>query len=138
MDKLAERQHSLIGREQALAYGMTRGQIDARLRSGKWEAAARGVYRVAGSVPTWEQKVMAAVLATGGDAAASRRSAAALWKLPGFRPGPVEVTQARGQARETRPRASTTHASSRRTRSASSTPSPRRLRNGRSSTSVGA
>lgn len=92
--ELAERQHSLIGREQALAHGMTRGQIDARVRSGRWEKAARGVYRVCGSVPTWEQRLMTAVLATGG--VASRSSAAALWRLPGFRPGPVEVSQVRG------------------------------------------
>jgi very-short-patch-repair endonuclease len=96
VNKLAERQHSLIGREQALAHGMTRGQIDARRRAGRWEAATRGVYRIAGSVPTWEQRLMAAVLAAGPGTAASRRSAAALWKLPGFRAGPVEVTQERG------------------------------------------
>ncbi len=58
--------------------------------------AARAVYRVAGSVPTWEQRLMAAVVATGPGAAASRRSAAALWRLPGFGPGPIEVTQPRG------------------------------------------
>jgi hypothetical protein len=94
--ELAERQHSLIGREQALAYGMTRGQIDQRLRSGSWERAGRGVYRIAGSVPTWEQRLLAAVLATGPGCAASRQSAAALWRLPGFGPGPIEVTQSRG------------------------------------------
>lgn len=102
--ELAARQHSVIGREQALAQGMTVGQLGARVRRGKLEIAARGVYRVPGSVPTWEQRLLAAVLATGSDAAASRRSAAALWRIPGFRPGPVEVTQARGaSARNPRP-----------------------------------
>ena len=47
-------------------------------------------------MPTWEQRLLAAVLATGLGGAASRRSAAALWRIPGFRPGPVEVTQVRG------------------------------------------
>ena len=94
--ELAERQHGLIGREQALAHGMTRGQIDQRLRSGGWERAGRGVYRIPGSVPTWEQRLMAAVMATGAGGAASRQSAAALWRLPGFGPGPIEVTQFRG------------------------------------------
>ncbi len=94
--ELAARQHSLIGREQALALGMTPGQINARVRRGRLEVAARGVYRVPGSVPTWEQRLMAAVLATGAGAAASRCSAGALWRLPGFRPGPVEVTQGKG------------------------------------------
>lgn len=99
MDRLLEvaaRQHSLIGREQALAYGMTVRQIESRIESGRLEIMARGVYRIPGSVATWEQRVMAQVLATGPFAAASPRSAAALWRLPGFRPGPVEVTQGRG------------------------------------------
>lgn len=96
INELAARQHSVIGRGQALAYGMTRGQIDARLRSGRWEIAARRVYRISGSVPTWEQRLMAAVLATGPGAAASRTAAAAVWRLPGFGPGPVEVSHMRG------------------------------------------
>ncbi len=94
--ELAAEQHGLIAREQALAYGMTPGQIGARVRRGRFDAIARGVYRVPGSVPTWQQGLMAAVLATGAGAAASRRAAAALWRLPGFRPGPIEVTQGRG------------------------------------------
>jgi very-short-patch-repair endonuclease len=53
------------------------------------------VYAVVGSLRTWEQRVLAAVLAAGLGAAASRRSAAALWHLPGFGPGPIEVTQGR-------------------------------------------
>lgn len=96
INDLAAQQHSLIGREQALAHGMTARQIEGRLRSGRWQGAGRGVYRIAGSVPTWKQLVMAAVLATGHGAAASRRSAASLWRLPGFHDGPVEVTQCRG------------------------------------------
>lgn len=96
IEVLAERQHGLIDREQALAYGMTTGQVSARLRSRRWEPAARAVYRIPGSVPTWEQQLLAAVLAAGAGAAASRRSAAALWRFPGFRPGPIEITQGRG------------------------------------------
>jgi hypothetical protein len=96
MQTLAERQHGLVGHEQALAYGMTRGQIDTRLRSRRWELAARGCTGFPVSVPTWEQRLLAAVLCAGDGAAASRRSAAALWRIPGFRPGPIEVTQSRG------------------------------------------
>jgi hypothetical protein len=95
LNELAERQHSLIGREQALAHGMTVRQIEGQLRTGRWRIAARGVYAVAGSIRSWEQRVLAAVLAAGLGAAASRRSAAALWRLPGFGPGPIEVTQGR-------------------------------------------
>jgi len=95
INELAERQHSLIGREQALAHGMTIRQIEGHLRAGRWRIAARAVYAVAGSVRSWEQQLLAAVLAAGLGAAASRRSAAALWRLPGFSPGPIEVTQGR-------------------------------------------
>jgi hypothetical protein len=95
IDALAEQQHSLIGREQALAHGMTVRQIEGRLQTGRWRIAARGVYAVAGSVRTWEQQLLAAVLAAGLGAAACRRSAAALWRLPGFPRGPIEVTQRR-------------------------------------------
>src|SRR4051794_27920034 len=94
--ELAARQHSLIGREQALAYGMTTRQIENRVRTGRWARAARGVYLISGSVASWEQRRLAAAMATGDGGAASRRSAAALWRLPGFRRGPIEVTQARG------------------------------------------
>ena len=55
-----------------------------------------GCVLISGSVATWEQRLLAAVMATGPGGAASRRSAAALWRLPGFRPGPIEVTQVRG------------------------------------------
>jgi very-short-patch-repair endonuclease len=95
LNELAERQHSVIGREQALAHGMTTRQIEGLLRAGRWAIAGRAVYRISGSVRTWEQRLFAAVLAAGLTAAASRRSAAALWRLPGFPPGPIEVTQGR-------------------------------------------
>jgi hypothetical protein len=99
--ELAARQHSVIGREQMLAYGMTRGQIDARVRRKRLEVACRGIYRIPGSVRTWEQRLMVAVLAAGLGAAASRLSAAALWRLPGFPPGPIQVTQGRGPSSRT-------------------------------------
>jgi very-short-patch-repair endonuclease len=94
--RLAEQQHGLISREQALSHDMSSNQIGSHLRRGTWERLARNVYRMPGSVPTCDQRVLAAVWAAGAGAAASRRSAAALWRLPGFRRGPVEVTQRRG------------------------------------------
>jgi very-short-patch-repair endonuclease len=96
MRRLAEQQHGLISREQALSLGMNSDQIGARLRRRTWDRVARNVYRIPGSVPTWEQRVLAAVWAAGAGAAASRQTAAALWNLPGFQRGPVEVTQPRG------------------------------------------
>jgi hypothetical protein len=96
MRRLAEQQHGLFSREQALTHGMNSNQIGGHLRRGSLERVARTVYRVPGSVPTWEQRLLAAVWAAGAGAAACRHSAAALWRIPGFRPGPLEVTQPRG------------------------------------------
>jgi very-short-patch-repair endonuclease len=52
-----------------------------------------------GSVRTWKQKLMIAVLAAGPGAAVSGRAAAALWGIPGYREGHVEVTQQRRPSR---------------------------------------
>jgi hypothetical protein len=51
---------------------------------------------MAGSPPTWHQRLWAAVLEAGGEAVVSHRSAAALLGVPGFARGPVEVTVRRG------------------------------------------
>ena len=57
---------------------------------------AGGVYRLSGSPPTWEQRVMVEVLAAGPASAASHRSAAALLGIPGFdRRGRPELTTPR-------------------------------------------
>jgi very-short-patch-repair endonuclease len=96
MRRMAEQQHGLFSRGQALTHGMNSNQIGGHLRRGTLDRVARTVYRVPGSVPTWEQQLLAAVWAAGAGAAASRQSAAALWRIPGFRPGPLEVTQLRG------------------------------------------
>jgi very-short-patch-repair endonuclease len=66
-----------------------------RVEVGRWEHVARGVYRVAGAPRTWRQRLIAAVFAAGPGAVASHRSAAALWGLPGFPDGPVDVLRPR-------------------------------------------
>ena len=96
--RIAERQHGIITYAQARAAGMTPGAIRQCLRSGRWEAMAEGVYRVSGSPPTWEQRVIALTFAAGPSAAASHRSAAALLGIPGFdRRGVPEVTTPRSR-----------------------------------------
>ena len=51
-----------------------------------------GVYRIPGSPQSWEEDLVALCLWGGPDAVASHRSAAALWELPGFPKGPLEIT----------------------------------------------
>ena len=99
----AERQHGLVTKSQ-----MGQATVHAELRRGGLEVAARGVYRVSGSVPTWRQRLLAAVLAAGVGAAASGFAAAALWRIPGFPEGPIEVTRQSRAGRTSR--RSTLHA----------------------------
>ncbi|HSH61545.1 MAG TPA: DUF559 domain-containing protein [Acidimicrobiales bacterium] len=99
---VSERQDGLVTRAQGLSAGMSNAEVDRRLRAEEWERLARDVYRVPGSAYTWRQAVLAAVLTAGTGAAASHRSAAALWRLPGFEAGPVDVTRLRGRSRVAR------------------------------------
>lgn len=100
--ELAERQHGLFLRAQAVDLGLTPAAIKHRLRTGRWEVIAVGVYRLPGSPPTWEQRLQGVVFAAGPAAAASHRSAAALLHIPGFeRRGLVEVTTPRPRRHRT-------------------------------------
>jgi hypothetical protein len=93
---LAERQHGLFTRVQALGAGATRTAIEHRLRHRRWLAVTTGVYRLPGPKLTWHQRLQAAILGAGAGSVASHASAAALWELPGFRPGALEVLRPRG------------------------------------------
>lgn len=97
--KFAEGQHGAIGRWQALTF-VSEQVLDGLLRDGVIEHAVRSVYRVTGSPRTWRQAVTIAVLAAGkAMAAASGATAAVLHRIPGFREGPIEVTQTRRPSR---------------------------------------
>ena len=63
---------------------------------GRWDVVHAGVYRLAGTPRSWEQRLHGLVLASGPVAAASHRSAAALLGIPGFdRRGLIEVVTPR-------------------------------------------
>lgn len=90
--RLAARQYSLAHRHQLLDLGMTPRQIHARLAAGWLTPLHQSVYLVGNAGPSPEQALLAACLATGSEAVASHRSAAALWGLRGVdAPGP-EIT----------------------------------------------
>ena len=74
-------QFGLVERQWLLANGITQSRIQRWLDRGRLEVVQRRVYRVAGVPPTWEQGLLAAVLAAGPGAVASHRSAARLWSL---------------------------------------------------------
>lgn len=81
MELLARRQHSVIGRGQLLALGMTRRTIVGRLERGQLHERHRGVYVVGVRRISRKGRWMAAVLACGEGAVLSHRSAACHWRL---------------------------------------------------------
>jgi hypothetical protein len=95
---IAYRQHSLVLRAQALEVGMTDEMIRHRIATGRWVRVAAGLYRLAGVPVTWKQRASAACLIAGAGAAVSHRSAAVLWGVSGFRPGPLDITVPPGRS----------------------------------------
>lgn len=92
------RQHATAARSQLLELGVTDEQYQQRLRDGTWPEVHPGVVRLAGAPATWHQQVAAAVPSVPGSLAA-RRTAAALWRLPGARPGAIEIVTPRWDRR---------------------------------------
>ncbi len=90
-----EDQNGAVSRGQVLAAGGSDRVIAAHLAAGRWTTLHPGTYGLAGSPDSWLRRLSAACLWAGPGAAVSHNSAAALWELPGFEPGPVEVSTAR-------------------------------------------
>ena len=96
---LAARQHGSVGRWQLLARGLSRDQIDWRIRSGRLIPVHRGIYLVGHTATAPLAYEAAAILAFRGQATISHRSAA---KLHGLLPWPPKaacwVTTPRGDS----------------------------------------
>lgn len=95
MDEIAARQHGVIGREQAMAAGLTSSAISRRCKSGRWERVLPGVYRIRGSPDTWRQRLIAAQIWLGTESYVSHQSAAAVLGISGMGEVPVELTATR-------------------------------------------
>jgi len=83
--RIAATQHSLLTRTQAKQAGFTDRAIKVRLQTGRWLEVHASVYAIAGAARTRAQRLLAACLAVGPDAAASHRAAAAIhgfWSTP--------------------------------------------------------
>ena len=93
---VAAGQHGAFSERQFALEGGTRAMARRRVGTGRWRRLAVGVYAIAGTPPTWHQRLWAALLEAGPEAVASHRSAAALLGVPGFRWGVIEVTSMRG------------------------------------------
>jgi hypothetical protein len=92
MAGLARRQHGVVARRQLLGLGVTKEEIDGRLRSGSLHPIHRGVYAVGHTAITMRGRWMGAVLASGDGAVLSHRSATALWGIWGSGTGEAHVT----------------------------------------------
>jgi very-short-patch-repair endonuclease len=80
-------------------------ELDRLVQRGVLEVVSRHVLRVRGAQRTAEQNVMIRQLDAGPGAAATKRSAAWVWGVPGFVPGYFDVARAREQ--QARPSATT-------------------------------
>jgi very-short-patch-repair endonuclease len=88
-------QHGVVSRSQLRSLGVGSKPVGRRIASGSLEPLTREVLVVAGSAPTDQRRSIAAVLDVPGRTALSHRSAAAIWRLPGFSLEPLEVVTER-------------------------------------------
>lgn len=89
---LAARQGGVISRTQALGLGHTRGSIDRRVRSRRWQVVGRGIYRLLPVVD--ESDVLRGALIALPDPVVSHTSAGRLLGLEGIPTGPPTLTVA--------------------------------------------
>ena len=81
IDRIASTQYGLVTRKQALDAGLTPDAIKNLRRRGDWILVRPKVCRLAGVPQSWEQQVLAAILAIDGFAHSSHSTAAKLWVL---------------------------------------------------------
>lgn len=83
LQELARIQGGVVSREQALACGMSVGQINARIKSGRWRAVHRAVYSTHAGPLARNAQLWAAVLYAGRSARLSHETAAEVLGLVG-------------------------------------------------------
>ena len=93
---MAAEQYGVVARAQAMSLGATREGVRHRIERGEWLPLSPRVLRLLGTPRTTRSAVMASVLDAVPGSVASHRTAATLWRLPGFRFQHLDVTQPRG------------------------------------------
>ena len=88
--RMAKRSHGVVTRAQLLRGGVTKREIDHRLKTGALMREHRGVYRVGHRAPSIEARYLGAVLACGDGALLSGRAAG---HLLGIMKGPAPVPE---------------------------------------------
>lgn len=107
--KIAARQDGIITVGDALAAGFTRRQFEYARKGSDWPELQSGTYATFVTHPTFRQRLRAAYLAAGPEAAVGGAAAAELMKWDGFRGGEVVIVLPFG--RKPTLRAATVHVS---------------------------
>jgi hypothetical protein len=94
INALARTQFGLFTRAQALQSGASDMFLRRRVEKRVYRDLRRGVYGVTAVPRSWHQEVLAVCLGRK-DTFAATRTAAALWELAGFSPGPLEFCSVR-------------------------------------------
>lgn len=92
LDRYARAHHGLVSWEAALERGATAAEWRDAIAAGQVDQRFHRVVRLFGAAETQESRIAAAILACGGGALASHRSAARLWGVPRSELDPVDVT----------------------------------------------
>lgn len=103
IDELAASRGGVLSRADALHGGLTRRQIQHRVRSGLWTTLHPGIYLVGGRELDQRASTRAAVAWAGSAAVASGLTAAWWWGLRDWAPGAAEVTVPRHRSRRCPP-----------------------------------
>lgn len=97
IQRCAAAQRGLVTRAQLAELGASPFQVRRRVRIGALIAVCPRVHRVAAAPVTWEQSLLAAMLAHEDEIWVSHRSAGALYRFDRFPRRPLEVTVLRGR-----------------------------------------
>ena len=89
---IARNQAGVVSRRQALAAGLTRGMIDAKIKSGWWEPVYESVYKTFTGPLTGDGLLWAAFLHAGPGAYLSHDTAAKINGLTAGVPPAIDVT----------------------------------------------
>ncbi len=95
--ELADLQHGVLSRAQALEGGMSPGTVSWRLRRGQWQRLHVGVYATFSGQPDREAMVWAALRRAGADAVLSHQTAAEFSKLTAAPSTVIHLTVPRDQ-----------------------------------------
>jgi very-short-patch-repair endonuclease len=82
----------VVSRRQLLGRGLSKEEIDWRIRTGRLHPLHAGVYAVGHRLISRQGRLMAAVLASGPEAVLSHYSAAMVWSLRGYTERAIHVT----------------------------------------------